>query len=73
MPKTYDEPLRFVVKMALRNAFRVIAGLRRQISDLDQDVMTNKLIQEIELSNYEIVKKPGAPGHTFEAPKGPTG
>jgi hypothetical protein len=35
--------------------------------------MTNKLIQEIELSNYEIVKKPGAPGHTFEAPKGPTG
>jgi hypothetical protein len=33
--------------------------------------MTIKLIQEIEMSNYEIVKKSGAPGHAFEAPEGP--
>jgi hypothetical protein len=71
MPKSDNEPLRFVIKMALRNAFRVIAGLRKQINEMDEDVMTIKFIQEIEMSNYQITKKSGASGHTFEAPKGP--
>ena len=48
-------------------------GLRKQISDSDEDVMTIKFIQEIEMSNYQITKKPGTIGHTFEAPKGPAG
>jgi hypothetical protein len=73
MRKSDNEPLRFVIKMALRNAFRVIAGLRKQISDMDEDVITIKFLQEIEMSNYEITKKPGASGHTFEALKGPAG
>jgi hypothetical protein len=62
-----------VIKMALRNALRLVRGLRKQISDLDEDVMTIKLIQEIEMSNYQITKKPGASGHTFEAPEGSVG
>jgi hypothetical protein len=73
MPKSDDAPLRFVIKMALRNALRLVRGLRKQISDADEDVMTIKFIQEIEMSNYQIVKKPGAPGHTFESPEGPAG
>jgi hypothetical protein len=72
MPRSDEQPLRFVIKMALRNALKLVRGLRKQISDSDEDVMTNKLIQEIELSNYTITKKSGAPGHTFEAPKGPS-
>jgi hypothetical protein len=72
MRRSDDQSLRFVIKMALRNALKLIRGLRKQISDSDEDVMTIKLIKEIEMSNYEIVKKAGAPGHTFEAPEGPT-
>jgi hypothetical protein len=32
-----------------------------------------KLLLEIEVSNYDIVRRPAAPGHTFEAPEGPQG
>jgi hypothetical protein len=73
MPTPDDQPLRFVIKLALRNAFRLVRGLRKQISDPDEDVMAIKFIQEIEMSNYQITKKPGAAGHTFEAPTGPDG
>jgi hypothetical protein len=63
--------LRFVIKMALRNALRLVPGLRKRISDRDEDVTASKFIDEIEQSNYEIVKRSGAVGHTFAAPKGP--
>jgi hypothetical protein len=52
---------------------RLVPGLRRQISDIDHNVMTIRFIEEIEMSNYQITKKPGASGHTFEAPKGLAG
>jgi hypothetical protein len=64
--------LHFVIKMALRNALKLVRGLRKQISETEEDVMTSKLLQEIGLSNYEIVRRQGAAGHTFEAPTGPT-
>jgi hypothetical protein len=57
--------------MALRRALKLVRGLRKQISEAEESVMAGKLLDEIAASNYEIVKRPGAPGHVFEAPTGP--
>jgi hypothetical protein len=57
---TDDAALRFVLKMALRNALKLVNGLRKQIGDIDEDVIVAKLIEELRMSSYEIVKKPGA-------------
>jgi hypothetical protein len=62
--------LHFVIKMALRNALKLVRGLRKQISDTEEDVIASKLLLEVGQSNYEIVKKSGETGHTFEAPAG---
>jgi hypothetical protein len=48
-----DSGLQFVVKMALRKALKLARGLRKQISDTEEDVMAAKLIEEINLSAYE--------------------
>lgn len=66
-----DPALLFVIKMALRNALKLVRGLRREVGELDEDVMARKLLDEIELSAYRIVKDPGSAGHTFAAPTGP--
>jgi hypothetical protein len=62
---------RFVLKMQLRKALGVIKGLRRNVSDADEDVIVLKLLQELDAASYEIVKKPGAvAGFTFNTPDG---
>jgi hypothetical protein len=38
-----DRGLRFVIKMALRNALKLVRGLRKQITELDEDVMARAL------------------------------
>jgi hypothetical protein len=53
--------------MAVRNSLKLVKGLRKQIGDLDEDVMVGKLLDELRMSSYEIVKKPGT-GHMFEPP-----
>jgi hypothetical protein len=66
-----DPDLEFVVKMALRNALKMVRGLRKQIGDREEDVMARRLLDELALSGHEIVQRPGPPaGHLFEAPKG---
>jgi hypothetical protein len=61
---------RFVLKMHLRKALSLIKGLRRHISDADEDVIVLKLLEELDVAGYEIVKKPGNAGFTFETPGG---
>jgi hypothetical protein len=70
---THDPKLHFIVQMALRRALKLVRGLRKQISEAEESVMAGKLLDEIALSNYEIVRRPGAPGHTFPSPIGPEG
>jgi hypothetical protein len=60
----------FVLKMALRKALRMTKGLRRQISDAEDDIIVLKLLEELDVAGYEIVKKPGNAGFTFETPGG---
>ena len=38
--------LRFVLKMALHNALKTVKGLRKQIGDIDEDVMVGKLLTD---------------------------
>jgi hypothetical protein len=66
-----DPKLHFMIKMALRNALKLVPGLRKQIREIDEDIMASKLITEIGQSNYQIVRLASAPGHTFETPTGP--
>jgi hypothetical protein len=47
-----------------------VKGLRKQISDKEENVMVAKLLEELRMSSYEIVKKPGETGHTFGPPDG---
>ena len=47
-----------------------IKGLRRHISDADEDVIVLKLIEQLDIAGYEIVKKQGNAGFTFETPGG---
>jgi DNA-binding PadR family transcriptional regulator len=61
---------RFVLKMQLRKALGVIKGLRRHVSDQDEDVIVLKLLEELDVAGYEIIKKPGSAGFTFETPGG---
>jgi hypothetical protein len=60
-----DAALRFVLKIALHNALKLVRGLRKQISDIEEDVLVAKLIEELRMSSYKIVKKPGTTGHAF--------
>jgi hypothetical protein len=49
----------FVLKMALRKALKLISGLRRQVTDIDESIMTKKIVEELEISGWEITRKPG--------------
>jgi hypothetical protein len=62
----------FILKMALRKALKLVRGLRKQVNDIDQDVMTTAIIADLELSGHKIVQEPGrSAGFTFEPPTGP--
>ena len=65
-----DKDLSFVLKMALRNALKLIPGLRKQLGDKDEDIVVLKFLRELEVSGYEIVRKPGNAGFTLETPGG---
>jgi hypothetical protein len=54
---TDDDALRFVLKMALRNALKLVKGLRKQVREIDESIVVTKLLSEIDVSGYEIVRK----------------
>ena len=60
--------------MALRRALKLVRGLRKQINDIDENIMAKKMIDDLDVSGWEIRKKPGGnAGFTFEPPEGPVG
>ena len=57
--------------MALRKSLGVIKGLRRHVSDKDEDVIVHNCARRLDVAGYEIVKKPGAAaGFTFATSDG---
>lgn len=45
--------LKFGLKMALRKALKLIRGLRKQINDLDENVMVRKILEDLEISGWK--------------------
>ena len=60
----------FVLKMALRNALKLIPGLCKQLNDTDEDIVVLKLLRELDTGGYEIVPKSSYAGSTLEIPGG---
>jgi hypothetical protein len=60
-----EDSIRFLLKMALRKALKLIRRLRKQVSDIDEDIMAKKMLDELDISGWEIRKKPGG------SPEGP--
>lgn len=67
-----DPGLLSVFKMALRNALKLVRGLRKEVGEIDEDVMARKLIEELGRSGYRLVRDAPGPGlHVFRSPEGP--
>jgi hypothetical protein len=46
-----------------------LQGLRRHVSDADEDVIALKLLQELDVAGYiDVVKKPGNAGFQWRRP-----
>jgi hypothetical protein len=45
-----DDNHSFVLKMALRRSLGLIKGLRRHVSDADEDGIVMKLLQELDVA-----------------------
>jgi hypothetical protein len=60
---TKIDDLRFCVKMGLRKGLARIRGLRRALTDDEQDTVAKEIVEHLELSNWKI--EPGEPlrGH----------
>jgi len=56
-----QDPVLFLVKTALPKALKLIRGLRKQVSDIDEDIMAKKMLDELDISGWKIRKKPGRP------------
>jgi hypothetical protein len=54
---TDDDALRFVLKMALRNPCKLVKGLRKQVGEIDERIVVTKLLSEIDVVGYKIVRK----------------
>jgi hypothetical protein len=65
-----DNDHSFILKMALRNALKLIPGLRKEIGDKDEDVIVMKFLRELDVAGYVVVRKPGNAGFTFDTPGG---
>jgi hypothetical protein len=60
---TTAQDLRFSVKMGLRKGLARIRGLRRALTDDEQETVAKEIVDHLELSNWKM--EPGAPlgGH----------
>jgi hypothetical protein len=69
---TTDSTVHFLVKRALHKALRLVRGQRKQTTDIDEDIMTKAILDDLDISGWQITKIPGrSAGFTFEPPTGP--
>jgi hypothetical protein len=53
-------------------ALRLVRGQRKQTTDIDEDIMTKAILDDPDISGWQITKIPGrSAGFTFEPPTGP--
>ena len=60
---TTAQDLRFCIKMGLRKGLARIRGMRRALTEDEQDTVAKEIVEHLELSNWKI--EPGEPlrGH----------
>jgi hypothetical protein len=60
---TTAQDLRFCVKMGLRKGLTRIRGLRRALTDDEQDTVAKEIVEHLELSNWKIEQGEPLGGH----------
>ena len=49
----------WLLMRALHNAFRLVRGLRKQVTDVDESIMTKEILKDLDTSGWEITRIPG--------------
>jgi hypothetical protein len=57
------ETLQFTIKLGLRKGLGLIRGMRRSLTDDEQDRVAEAIVKHLELSNLKIEEGPPQPGH----------
>jgi hypothetical protein len=57
------ESLRFSVKLGLRKGLKLIRGMRRALTDDEQDRVARVIVEDLERGNWKIEQGPEPEGH----------
>jgi hypothetical protein len=57
------ETVQFIVKLGLHKGLVLIRGMRRSLTDAEQDRVADAIVEHLELSNWKIEEGPPLPGH----------
>lgn len=57
-PWTEEDHHRFMIDLALRDAFKFARGLRRQVTDQERRLMAQRILDHIKLCKHRITKDP---------------
>jgi hypothetical protein len=57
------ESLRFCVKMGLRKGLALVRGMRRSLTDHEQNTVSQAIVDHLELSNWKIEEGLPPEGH----------
>lgn len=55
---TERDELRLAIRMGLTKGFRLVHGMRRQLSEQERDRIADAVIDQLELSNYRVARGP---------------
>jgi hypothetical protein len=67
-----DRSFRFTIKLALRRAFRLVRGLRKQVTDVETERMADSIAEDVKRSNWQVKLGPPAAGGGGPYPFPPT-
>jgi hypothetical protein len=63
------ESLQFTVKLGLRKGLALLRGMRRALTEDEQDRVASAIVEHLELSNRKIEESPLQPGHGISPPR----
>jgi hypothetical protein len=63
MAWTLRDDLRLSIRMGLTKGFRLVRGLRRQLSEEERDRIAGAIAEHLELANWKIAPGPPLVGH----------
>lgn len=58
MARTPRADLNFTMKLAFRNALKLCRGIRRQVTDVEEDIAAKEIVAWLERSGYKFVHAP---------------